>query len=55
MPISNPPLTVVSAGTYTVTGEVPDRTITVTAMTLSEVANVLGTLIEDLKAAGWLT
>jgi hypothetical protein len=38
--------------TYTATGVTPDRAINVGATTLNEVAMVLGTLINDMKAAG---
>ncbi len=46
--------TVISIGTlqtYTESGIVTDRTYDATATTLTEVANVLGTLIADLRAA----
>lgn len=55
MPVYNPPPTQASAGSYTVTGETPDRTINVATTTLNELLNVVGTLIEDMKAAGLLT
>lgn len=55
MPLYNPPPTQANAGTYTVTGETVDRNINVGVTTLNEALNVLGTLIEDMKAAGLLT
>lgn len=55
MPIYNPPPSQASGGSYTVTGETPDRVINVATTTLNEALNVLGTLIEDLKTAGILT
>lgn len=36
---------------YTVTGLDPDRVINVDAMTLNELANVVGTLLDDLGLA----
>lgn len=41
-----------SAEEYTVTNNTPDRAIDLTSTTLDEVAQVLGTLIVDLIAAG---
>lgn len=55
MPIYNPPPNTVSAGSYTVTNETVDRILNATGMTLQELSNVLGTLIEDLKTVGILT
>ena len=40
---------------YTTSNVTPDRDFDANATTLAELADVVGTLIADLKARGWLT
>lgn len=53
--ISTTTLNVVSAGTYTPTNVTTDRSYDANATTLDEIADVLGTLIGDLQAKGYLS
>ena len=49
---ANPAVTGITGQTYTMSGYVADRVMNAGAMTLGEVAAVLATLIDDMKAAG---
>ena len=54
-PTTTPPyVPPVPTGSYSVTVTTPDRTFDASATTLNELANVLATLINDLKTRGEL-
>lgn len=48
----NPPVTGITGQTYTMSGYVADRVLNAGATSIAELANVLATLIDDMKAAG---
>ena len=49
---ANPAVSGITGQTYTMSGYIADRVMNAGAMTLGEVAAVLATLIDDMKAAG---